>query len=300
MSEHNISTLSDLHADRDRNQAEMDRLADHRRHLQNKIRRATPAQKETLRAEKNGITEQITALRKRLKYAAAIEKRSAHIDDCLNQIHDTIENQRSNQQKQPSRAGHRREESLQTHNMRLVSLFFNTQAAGQSGTDLFLQDKDCRYTLLPLRQARISALLAVLGIFYISERMFADTRFPLSDLDCRTARIFLEVCTAYHSLKILWKGIISTPSPVSVFTRSCIAIKRTPSDGYTTCVSLPISTCLHPKRDKSFTMIVPISPFSAIRIKFGLWKVVPDTPSSTKNIVLVYPSLRSKSCKICF
>ncbi|MEY8391544.1 relaxase/mobilization nuclease domain-containing protein [Lachnospiraceae bacterium 45-W7] len=112
MSKHNISTLSDLHADRDRNQAEMDRLTDYRRHLQNKIRRASPAEKETLRAEKNGITEQITDLRKRLKYAAAIEKRSAHIDDCLNQIHDTIENQRSNQQQQTIKTDRRREESL--------------------------------------------------------------------------------------------------------------------------------------------------------------------------------------------
>ena len=112
MSEHGISTLFDLHADREKNQREMDRLTDHRRHLQNRIRRASPAEKETLREEKNGVTEQITDLRKRLKYAAAIEKRSAHIDDCLNQIHDTIENQRSYQQEQPSRADRRREESL--------------------------------------------------------------------------------------------------------------------------------------------------------------------------------------------
>ena len=63
-------------------------------------------------AEKNGVTEQITELRKRLKYADGIEKRSAHIDDCLNQIHDTIKNQRSNQQQQPVKKDRRREESL--------------------------------------------------------------------------------------------------------------------------------------------------------------------------------------------
>ena len=34
MSEHNISTLSDLHADREKNQTEMDRLTNYRRHLQ--------------------------------------------------------------------------------------------------------------------------------------------------------------------------------------------------------------------------------------------------------------------------
>ena len=57
MSEHDISTLSDLHADREKNQTEMDMLTDYRRHLQNKIRRASPAEKETLREEKNGVTE---------------------------------------------------------------------------------------------------------------------------------------------------------------------------------------------------------------------------------------------------
>lgn len=112
MSEHNISTLSDLHADRDKNQSEMDRLIGYRRHLQNRIRRASPTEKEMLREEKRGVTEQITELRKRLKYAAAIEKRSAHIDDCLNQIHDTVENQRSNQNGRTGKADRRREESL--------------------------------------------------------------------------------------------------------------------------------------------------------------------------------------------
>lgn len=74
-----------------------------------KIRRASPAEKETLREEKNGVTERITELRKRLKYADGIEKRSAHIDDCLNQIHDTVENQRSNQN---GRTDRKREDAL--------------------------------------------------------------------------------------------------------------------------------------------------------------------------------------------
>lgn len=100
MSKHNISTLSDLHADREKNQTEMNKLIDYRQHLRNKVRRATPAEKEKIREEKQGVTEQITELRKRLKYADGIEKRSAHIDGCLDQIHDTIENQRPNRQKQ--------------------------------------------------------------------------------------------------------------------------------------------------------------------------------------------------------
>lgn len=112
MSKHNISTLSDLHADREKNQTEMNKLIDYRQHLRNKVRRATPAEKEKIREEKQGVTERITELRKRLKYADGIEKRSAHIDNCLDQIHDTIENQRSNRQKQPVKTDRRREESL--------------------------------------------------------------------------------------------------------------------------------------------------------------------------------------------
>ncbi len=77
----------------------MERLTDYRQRLRNKVRRTTPAEKEKLREEKQGVTERITELRKCLKYADGIEKRSAHIDDCLNQIHDTIENQRLNRQK---------------------------------------------------------------------------------------------------------------------------------------------------------------------------------------------------------
>ena len=112
MSKHNISTLSDLNADREKNQSEMNKLIDYRQHLRNKVRRATPAEKETLRAEKQGVTERITELRKRLKYADGIEKRSAHIDDCLNQLHDTIKNQRLNTNVRTGRADRRREESL--------------------------------------------------------------------------------------------------------------------------------------------------------------------------------------------
>ena len=88
----------------------MDRLIDYRRHLQNRIRRASPAEKETLREEKRGVTEQITELCRRLKYAAAIEKRSTHIDNCLDQIHDTLENQRSNPNARAGRTNRRRED----------------------------------------------------------------------------------------------------------------------------------------------------------------------------------------------
>ena len=50
------------------NQYLQNKLIDYRQHLRNKVRRATPAEKETLRAKKQGVTEQITELRKRLKF----------------------------------------------------------------------------------------------------------------------------------------------------------------------------------------------------------------------------------------
>ncbi len=46
MTGRNISALSDLYADKDNNQIEMDRLIDYRRHLQNKIRRVLPDEKK--------------------------------------------------------------------------------------------------------------------------------------------------------------------------------------------------------------------------------------------------------------
>ncbi len=59
----------------------MDKLIEVRIKLQNKIRRATPAEKETLREEKADITAQITELRKQLKMNEAIEERSVKIQE---------------------------------------------------------------------------------------------------------------------------------------------------------------------------------------------------------------------------
>lgn len=49
--------------------------------LQNKIRRASPAEKETLRQEKSGVTERITELRKQLKLIKGIEERSVKFQE---------------------------------------------------------------------------------------------------------------------------------------------------------------------------------------------------------------------------
>ena len=59
----------------------MDKLTAYRTKLQNKIRRALPAEKEILREEKAKVTEQITILRKRLKLNKGIEERSVKIQE---------------------------------------------------------------------------------------------------------------------------------------------------------------------------------------------------------------------------
>ena len=69
------------YADRKRLQGEMDKLIAYRTKLQNKIRRASPAEKETLRREKSGVTERITELRKQLKLNKGIEERSVKIQE---------------------------------------------------------------------------------------------------------------------------------------------------------------------------------------------------------------------------
>lgn len=81
MSKYGIETFDDLYADRQKLQGEMDKLIAYRTKLQNKIRRASPAGKETLRQEKSGITERITELRKQLKLNKGIEERSVKIQE---------------------------------------------------------------------------------------------------------------------------------------------------------------------------------------------------------------------------
>lgn len=81
MGKYGIETFDDLYADREKIQWDMDALITRRTKLQNRIRRAAPAEKEMLRQEKAGVTEQITALRKQLKLNKAIEVRSTQIQE---------------------------------------------------------------------------------------------------------------------------------------------------------------------------------------------------------------------------
>ena len=81
MGKYHIETFDDLYADRAKIENDMNKLIEIRTKLQNKIRRAIPAEKETLREEKAGVTTRITELRKQLKMNKAIEERSVKIQE---------------------------------------------------------------------------------------------------------------------------------------------------------------------------------------------------------------------------
>ena len=104
MGKYGIETIDDLYTDREKIQRDMDTLITRRTKLQNKIRRATPAEKETLRQEKAGVTEQITALRKQLKLNQGIEARSAQIQEKTDlYFANEIRAKEAQQQKKPQR-----------------------------------------------------------------------------------------------------------------------------------------------------------------------------------------------------
>ena len=81
MGSNGIRTLDDLYEDRKQIETEMEQLIERRTKLQNKIRRAEPAEKEKLRAEKATVTSEITTLRKRRKLNYGIEQRSVYIQE---------------------------------------------------------------------------------------------------------------------------------------------------------------------------------------------------------------------------
>ena len=83
LASHNIETVEDLLADRSTKETKLESLVDQRTKLQNKIRRASPEQKVTLRKKKAEVTAQITALRKDIRDSKEIEQRSLEIQDTL-------------------------------------------------------------------------------------------------------------------------------------------------------------------------------------------------------------------------
>jgi len=76
MAEHKIETLDDLLNAWDTAQTEFDQLIDDRDKLRNKIRRASPEDKVTLRGQKTILTAKIEDLREQLKLNHGIEDRS--------------------------------------------------------------------------------------------------------------------------------------------------------------------------------------------------------------------------------
>lgn len=99
MAKYKIETIDDLYADRKEKQAEMDVLMDERKHLRNKIRRASPEEKEQLRMEKAAVTAKIIQLRKDLKCNHSIEKRAYDIEERLNAVYEN--EQRANEKEKP-------------------------------------------------------------------------------------------------------------------------------------------------------------------------------------------------------
>ena len=88
----------DLLSARETLQSKMDTLTEQRTKLQNKIRRASPAEKERLRAEKQAVTAQITACRKKLKLNVGVEERSAKIQDTMDMVYANEEQHRKTAQ----------------------------------------------------------------------------------------------------------------------------------------------------------------------------------------------------------
>ena len=78
--------MDDLLTDRAQLENSRDQLIDERRRLQNKIRRASPEDKEILRAEKNEITSRITSTRKHLKINHGIEEHSNKIQTTMDYV----------------------------------------------------------------------------------------------------------------------------------------------------------------------------------------------------------------------
>ena len=94
LAKNRIETLDDLLSARETLQSEMDTLTAQRTKLQNKIRRASPAEKERLRGEKKAIIAQITAYRKKLKLNVGVEERSAKIQDTMDMVYTNEEQHR--------------------------------------------------------------------------------------------------------------------------------------------------------------------------------------------------------------
>ena len=89
-----IRTLDALLLARKTIENELDTLTVQRTKLQNKIRRASPAEKEQLRDEKQAVTAKITVCRKKLKLNVGVEERSVKIQDTMDMAYTNEEQHR--------------------------------------------------------------------------------------------------------------------------------------------------------------------------------------------------------------
>ena len=98
LTKNHLETLDDLLSAREDIQRELDTLIAQRTKLQNKIRRAAPAEKEQLRKEKRGLTVQITVCRKKLELNVGAEERSIKIQDTMDMVYANEEQHRQTAQ----------------------------------------------------------------------------------------------------------------------------------------------------------------------------------------------------------
>ncbi len=94
LGETGIETMDELQAFIAEKQSALDQLTAERTSIQNKMRRADPEAKESLRQQKTEKTASITALREQLKLAKSVEARSFHMQETLDLVYDNELKQR--------------------------------------------------------------------------------------------------------------------------------------------------------------------------------------------------------------
>ena len=94
LGETGIETMDELQAYILEKQSTLDQLTAERTSIQNKMRRADPGTKESLRQQKTEKTASITTLREQLKLAKSVEARSFYMQETLDLVYDNELKQR--------------------------------------------------------------------------------------------------------------------------------------------------------------------------------------------------------------
>ena len=97
LGETHIETMDELQAYIADKRSALDQLTAERTSIQNKMRRADPETKESLRQQKTEKAASITALREQLKLAKSVEARSFHMQETLDLVYD---NERKHREKE--------------------------------------------------------------------------------------------------------------------------------------------------------------------------------------------------------